>query len=61
MIKLEDNEAKAIRFQATKDYEQKHSQNMTQLNEYKSKISEMSLTRAKASLARQTKKWYLVL
>jgi|JI6StandDraft_1071083.scaffolds.fasta_scaffold23689_3 hypothetical protein len=56
MIKLEDHEAKATRFHAVKEYEHKHSQNMTQLNEYKSKISEMSLTRAKASLARQTKK-----
>lgn len=56
MIKLEDNEAKATRFQTIKTYEQKHSQNMTQLNEYKSKISEMSLTRARASLSKQTKK-----
>jgi hypothetical protein len=56
MIKLWDNEAKATRFQSVKEYEQKLSQNMTHLNKYKSKISEMSLTRAKASLAKQTKK-----
>ncbi len=52
---MEDNESKAIRYQATKNYEMLHSQNMTQLNEYKSKISEMSLTRAKASLGKSKK------
>lgn len=46
-VQREDQVTKAMKYHEVKTFEEKHSQNMTKTNPYKTKIAEMSLTNGK--------------
>lgn len=45
----EDVATKAVKYQEVKTFEQKHNENMTKTNPYKSKIAEMNLSKSKGT------------
>ena len=46
-VQQEDQVNKAMKYHEVRTFEEKHVENMTKANPYKSKIAEMSLTSAK--------------
>lgn len=46
-VQQEDQVSKAMKYHEVRTFEQKHVENMTKTNPFKTKIAEMSLTNAK--------------
>jgi hypothetical protein len=46
-LQQEDQATKAMKYHEVRTFEQKHNENMNKSNAYKSKIAQMSLSKAK--------------